>query len=174
MIMDENIFINKLKEIISILRKDFFIQRPFLCLQLSCLACDMLQERLPDYVFAVKSGNLRYKQIMLFKQDFKWSDFSDFTGVKNDKEFHAWVEINNQYILDLSISWTVCSDSFDKRCKQDMILNGMRSTSTFIIDKYNNITQYLYEEVELLPKHVIDAVLNGISKNQEFYFGRIL
>ena len=172
--MDENIFIDQLKEIISVLRKDFFIQRPFLCLQLSCLAYDMLQKYLPKYTFEVKSGNLRYKQNILFKQDFKWSDFNDVSGVKNDKEFHAWVEINNQYILDLSISWTVCSDSFDKKYKQDMIVNGMMATSTFIIDKYNNNTQYSYEEVELLPKNVIDAVLNGVAKNQEFYFGRVL
>jgi hypothetical protein len=111
---------------------------------------------------------------VIFNQKFKWNELKkdNLADINNTEEFHCWVELDNRYIIDLSISWTVCSDVFTKTCKQDMLQNGMRPTATFIIDKQHNDTGYLYEAVEILPNEIVESVLNGIAHNQKFYFGK--
>ena len=164
------------RTIIGMLRTDYFIQRPFLCLPLSCSLYDMLKKTYPNRNFEIKSGNLSYKGNMIFKQDFKWAQYKkdNPANINNNEEFHCWVELDDRYIIDLSISWTICSEAFTKSCKQDMLNNGMRPTATFIIDKEHNDTGYFYKEVETLPSIIVEGVLNGIAHNQRFYFGRNL
>ena len=174
MIMDTIFNDLNFRTTLSVLRTNFFIQRPFLCLPLSCSLYDMLKKQYPNRKFEIKSGNLSYKGAMIFKQDFKWRELTkdNPADINNNDEFHSWVELDSRYIIDLSISWTICSDVFTKPCKQDMLKNGMRPTATFIIDKENNDTGYFYEVVEILPNEIFDGILNGIAHNQEFYFGK--
>lgn len=164
------------RNIISELRTNYFIQRPFLCLPLSCYLYDMLKKVYPNRNFGIKSGTLLYKKNVIFKQSFKWAECKkdNPANINNNEEFHSWVELDNRYIIDLSISWTICSEAFTKSCKQDMLNNGMRPTATFIIDKEYNNTSYFYQEIETLPDVVVEGVLNGIAHNQMFYFGRDL
>jgi len=164
------------RETISTPRTHFFVQRPLLCLPLSCFLYDMLKKLYPNRSFKIKSGNLSYKGITIFKQDFKWSHNKkeNPADLNNNDEFHCWIELDNRYIIDLSISWTICSEAFTKPCKQDMLNNGMRPNATFIVDKEHNDTGYFYEDVENLPDTIVEGVLNGIAHNQKYYFGRAL
>jgi hypothetical protein len=91
--------------------------KPFLCLPMSALLYSELKDN-HQIESRLITGDLSYKQELLFKQDYSISEaktdsFQYWSG-------HALVEIDN-LICDLSIFRTLYSENFTKPCKAKII-----------------------------------------------------
>ncbi len=91
--------------------------RPFLCLPMSALLYATLNDNHKAGARLV-TGDLHYKDSIIFKQDFKISDAKDNTY--QEWAGHAWVELED-IICDLSFFRTLYAQEFTKPCKIDLI-----------------------------------------------------
>lgn len=93
--------------------------RPFLCTFMSVSFLAALEHDFPDRAFNVKTGDLFYKMDLLFKQEYDLNSrvADSVKEIRAEWDGHCWVELDDRYILDISLFRTVYSDQFSNACK---------------------------------------------------------
>ena len=149
-------FMNSVRSTLSV-----FPQEPFLCLPMSCCLLGHIEHECPQYKLAVKTGDLFYKNHLIFKQDF---DLNGLAPEDIDTSWggHAWVEVNDQFIIDTSISRTVASPAFTTPYRDEIAsyLGGR----CLIIDKNNNSILLRHVEHSTLSDTIINGIIKGACK----------
>ncbi len=150
--------------------------QPFLCTFMSTHLLCALEYEFPDRDFKIKTGDLFYKTDLLFLQNFDLnSQLGDETDeFRSEWDGHCWVELDDRYILDISLMRTVYSDAFNKRCKQDIINTVGHNKGLLIIDKTdpNIINNFPFRWIERNVLH--DKVINGIVKAIDKYKDQLI
>lgn len=146
-------FINAVKSILSV-----FPHKPFLCLPMSCCLLSLLEQSCPEYSLAVKTGNLFYKNHIVFKQELDLNTLPQ-KNLNTSWDGHAWLEIDNQFIVDLSIGRTIASPQFTTTYKEEIF--SLFGNKFVIIDKFNNDTPLCYQECSVLSDLVIAGIIQG-------------
>mgnify|MGYP001119265674 CR=1 FL=1 len=144
---------------------------PFLCTFMSASLLELLEIEFPERTFNIKTGDLYFCSECLFKQDF---DLNSQTATHHDEiianwEGHCWVELENRYIIDISLFRTIYSDKFNKHCKADIISIFGNNRGLLVIDKFdkNIIDNFPFKYIE---RNVLsDLIINGLLKATEEY-----
>lgn len=140
------------------------------CLPMNVFLYCALEKNFPQHTFRLKTGDLLYNGKVLFKQDF---DLNQFKNRQNDIwgtwKGHAWLEIDEKYIVDISIFRTIYSNNFTLPIKQDMIQTFGKGRGALIINKSQNPTLFQYNEKATLTNEIINGVLHGIDQNKEMF-----
>ena len=135
--------------------------KPFLCLPLSALFYVLLKDN-HNVESQLVTGNLFYKDNVIFKQDFKIENVNadkliDWSG-------HAWVELDNQ-IFDLSFFRTLYSDQFSKPCKKELIQYYGEGRGCIIGSPQELKNDGLsYQAIDCLQDTTATSILKGIKK----------
>lgn len=138
-----------------------FPNKPFLCLPMSCCLLGYLERFCPEYNLAVKTGDLFFKDHLILKQNFDMNRLAD-EDIDIAWEGHAWLEVNDQFIVDLSIPRTILSDAFTSPYKDDVV--AYLGTKCLIIDKDNNRNLLRHVERSVLSAPLVDAIINNALK----------
>ena len=87
---------------------------PFNCLAASVFGFVILSDRFPNNDFKLKTGNLLYKGNRVFTQNYSINSFlgKSSNTIRKDWEGHAWIEMEERIIIDLSLFDTVRSSRF--------------------------------------------------------------
>lgn len=137
---------------------------PFNCLVASAVGFTVLSARFPYNNFKLKTGNLLYKDNPIFTQNYSINSFigKSSNTIRNDWEGHAWIELDERIIIDLSLFDTVRSSRFILPIKDDLIKNYARGRGVFMFDKIAPDPSFEYQTIDILSNEIIDAVNNGI------------
>lgn len=137
---------------------------PFNCLAASVFGFVILSDRFPNNDFKLKTGNLLYKGNRVFTQNYSINSFlgKSSNTIRKDWEGHAWIEMEERIIIDLSLFDTVRSSRFILPIKNDIIQNYAKGRGTFMFDKFNPDPSFEYQVIDILSNEIIDAVNNGI------------
>jgi len=131
---------------------------PFLCLPMSCCLLATLEHDCPEYKLAVKTGNLFYKNHIVFKQECDLNNLPQ-QDINMSWDGHAWLEINDQFIVDLSIGRTIASPQFVTPYSEEIL--SLFGNKFVIIDKLNNNMPLHYQECSVLGDLMIAAIIQG-------------
>lgn len=137
---------------------------PFNCLAASVFGFVVLSDRFPNNGFKIKTGNLLYKGNCVFTQNYSINSFLGKSSdtIRNDWEGHAWIELEERIIIDLSLFDTVRSSRFILPIKDELIKNYARGRGVFMFDRLNPDPYFEYQIIDILSDELIDAVNNGI------------
>lgn len=135
-----------------------FPHEPFLCLPMSCCLLASLEHDCPEYSLAVKTGNLLYKNHIVFKQECDLNSLPQ-QNINTSWDGHAWLEINDQFIIDLSLGRTIASPQFVTPYRDEIL--PLFGGKIVVIDKLNNNVPLHYQECSVLGDPVIAGVIQG-------------
>lgn len=108
------------------------------------------------------TGNLSFKDNVIFKQDFSIMDFKEDS--LQTWAGHAWVTVEGK-IFDLSIFRTVYSDEFIKPCKGQFVdAFGLGRGCLIASPEEMKKLGLMYEEIERLNNDVVTSIVQGIEK----------
>lgn len=142
-----------------------------MCLPMNVFLYCELENKYSNHILKLKTGDLLYNGRTLFKQDFDLNQFknrqSDIWGTWKG---HAWLEIDENDIVDISIFRTIYSMDFTLPIKEDIVQRFGKSRGALIIDKLQNQTPFQYIEKTELSDRIINGVLQGIDQNKEMFF----
>lgn len=154
------------EEFLSLLRSIILTLKPipFNCLAVSVFGFIVLSGRFPNNDFKIKTGNLLYKGNRVFTQNYSINSFVGKSSdtIQNNWEGHAWIELEERIIVDLSLFDTVRSPRFILPIKDDLIENYAGNRGFFMLDKLNPDPCFEYQMIDILKDEIIDAVNNGI------------
>ena len=144
------------KAVIDVLK--YTPYRPFLCLPLSALLYVILKDK-HGLDPKLTTGNLKFKEQYIFKQDFKITDAKQ--GVFTEWAGHAWVEIEN-VICDLSFFRTLYSAEFKRLYKRQLVDAFGEGRGCLIFEKDKIAPGELsYQGMDFLEDETITAILKG-------------
>lgn len=151
-------FKNIKQEVVGVLAA--FPYKPFLCLPLSAILYALLRGKY-NLNAQLLTGNLIYKQTVIFKQDFRIEEsvpdqFHLWSG-------HAWVDLEG-VLFDLSFFRTLYSEEFTLPVKQEMV-NEFGVGRGALIGSYGQMKSLNleYEAIDCLSDQTVTAILKGIS-----------
>lgn len=140
--------------------------KPFLCLPLSALLYAILKDKY-DVNVKIVTGDLLYNGKVIFKQDYNINNQIQGQEIVIDTwGGHCWVELNYEYILDLSLMRTVNSAEFTQSCKTEIIQKCNGRTGALIIPKTTNPTGLYYVIKSELSEEAVDAIIKGVLDSQ--------
>jgi len=147
----------------------FFANKPFLCTQMSASLLAALKRYFPDRSFKIKTGDLLYNNCILFKQNVDLNSLvqKENSVIKAEWDGHCWVELDDRYILDISIFRTVYSDAFTKSCKQEILDTFGFGHGFLVIDKQHPDPSLRYIERSVLHDNIIDGILKAVVECQD-------
>lgn len=135
--------------------------KPFLCLPMSAILYAILKDKYSANPKLV-TGNLKYKNDFVFKQDFSIQDATSETYQL--WAGHAWVEIDN-LICDLSFMRTLYSVQFTKSYKTELIelLGEGKGCLILTANDYSN-TLLKYEKIDYLSDDLATGIIRGTKQ----------
>lgn len=135
--------------------------KPFFCLPLSAGLYMILKDR-EGFDVRIVTGNLFYKNEILFKQDFSIESVTN--EQYTDWEGHAWVEWE-ELIIDLSIVRTVYSDQFTKACKTQIIKTFGDGRGCIIANRQQfSEMGFTYVSIDVLRDETATGILSGMDE----------
>ncbi|PQJ10789.1 hypothetical protein CJD36_012530 [Flavipsychrobacter stenotrophus] len=139
--------------------------KPFLCLPMSAtLYAKLKNEHNVDAKLV--TGNLSYKEQIIFQQDFSISEVRD--NILQLWAGHAWVEVDG-LICDLSLPRTLYANEFTKSCKKELVQRlgegrGCVVASQSVMHVAFGLS---YSPIDYLQDSIATAIIKG--SEQLFY-----
>ena len=175
--------------VISALKEVHKIMKPhgFICLPKSVFTFLHLQKTCPDESFQIKLGNLHFTcidgtEICLFRQNFDVNaivdnefenlnsqNLSENESIEHNWRGHAWVEMNDRYIIDMSFFPTLYCDAMPEYLKGVIIHAFGNDRAILVIDKLTNQTPLRYEELGIMSEKVIDTQAEWLLDDSDFF-----
>lgn len=135
--------------------------KPFLCLPMTALLYANLKDR-HNFYGRMITGNLKFNEQYLFKQDFDIPTSSD--KMLQSWSGHAWYEIDD-LICDLSFFRTIYSENFTKPCRAELIKLFGEQKGCLIAPRVKmKEVGLIYEEDSILDDEKATAIISGIKQ----------
>jgi hypothetical protein len=152
-----------------------FAYKPFLCTSMSVCLFAGLEHDFPDRSLKIKTGDLLYGDCIIFKQNYAFAQ-DESNVIKAEWDGHCWVELDDRYIIDISLFRTIYSDNFTKSCKQDILNAFGLKRGLLIVDKQDaefiNSFPLKYIEHNILHDKIIDGILKAVDENKAQFFNQ--
>jgi len=165
--MDDIFQDQKFKNVCSDILK-YFKNKPFLCTFMSAALLSNLERIFLDRSFKITTGDLLYKDCILFQQniDLNLHMSGENNVINTEWDGHCWVELDNKYIIDISLFRTIYSDAFTKPCKQDILDTFGVGRGCLIMNK-QHCEPFSYVRRNVLQDGIIDGILKAVSEHRD-------